>query len=59
MIEIEAKYGGVYHLDDDECAALERSGEDEGLANLHRRKKSRKYLRASADESALYKSGAP
>ena len=28
MVQIEAKYGGVYHIDDDERAALERSAED-------------------------------
>ncbi len=28
MTEIEARYGGVYHVSDDERAALERSAED-------------------------------
>ena len=28
MFEIEAKYGGIYQLDEDERAALERSAED-------------------------------
>jgi hypothetical protein len=28
MLQIEAKYGGVYQVDDEERAALERSAED-------------------------------
>ena len=33
MVQIEAKYGGIYHVDDDERDALEQSAED---ARLHR-----------------------
>ena len=28
MVQIEAKYGGVYHVDDEERMALEESAED-------------------------------
>ena len=28
MLEIEAKYGGIYYVDDEERAALEQSAED-------------------------------
>jgi len=28
MLEIEAKYGGIYELDEDERAALQQSAED-------------------------------
>ena len=34
MLEIEAKYGGVYHVDDEERAALERSAEDVRLGRF-------------------------
>lgn len=34
MLRIEAKYGGVYQVDDDERAALERSAEDVLLGRL-------------------------
>lgn len=34
MLEIEAKYGGVYQLDEDERASLERSGEDVRLGRF-------------------------
>ena len=34
MLEIESKYGGVYQVDDDERAALERSGEDVRLGHF-------------------------
>ena len=33
MVQIEAKYGGIYHVDDDERDALEQSAED---TRLHR-----------------------
>jgi hypothetical protein len=34
MLQIEAKYGGVYQLDEDERTALERSAEDVRLGRL-------------------------
>lgn len=34
MLEIEAKYGGVYHLDEEERAALELSAEDVRLGRF-------------------------
>jgi hypothetical protein len=34
MLEIEAKYGGVYHVDDEERAALDRSAEDVRLGRF-------------------------
>lgn len=34
MLEIEAKYGGVYHVDDEERAALEQSAEDVRLGRF-------------------------
>ena len=33
MVQIEAKYGGIYHVDDDERDALEESAQD---TRLHR-----------------------
>jgi hypothetical protein len=34
MLEIEAKYGGVYHVDEAERAALEESAEDVRLGKF-------------------------
>ena len=34
MLEIEAKYGGVYQLDEEERAALEHSAEDVKLGRF-------------------------
>jgi hypothetical protein len=34
MLQIEAKYGGIYQVDEEERAALERSGEDVRLGRF-------------------------